>query len=241
MSYIKQNFKDGQPLYASQLIEIEDALITIEADLNDKQPKGNYAKASDIKTSLSQLTDDANHRTVTDEEKQKWNSGFSGNYNDLTNKPTIPSIDNFATKDYVEQEISEIPAISFSTKQGLDNVARETAKNNIGIYVSTFEPSDAVIGDIWFDTLTSIIKTKTSDSWTTNNSINADTLDGKHADAFALATDLLQIQKLIGNLSVNEQLTILENKIFNTLNNYYTKEEFNNMVLFQKEIFLIQN
>ena len=41
---------------------------------------------------LSELTEDANHRTVTDDEKTVWNnkSNFSGNYNDLTNKPTIP-------------------------------------------------------------------------------------------------------------------------------------------------------
>lgn len=42
---------------------------------------------------LSELTEDANHRTVTDAEKTAWNnkSNFSGNYNDLTNKPTIPA------------------------------------------------------------------------------------------------------------------------------------------------------
>lgn len=51
------------------------------------------ADASDIPTALSDLTDDATHRTVTDTEKTTWNSksDFSGNYNDLTNKPTIPS------------------------------------------------------------------------------------------------------------------------------------------------------
>lgn len=43
-----------------------------------------------LPTNLSDLTDDANHRLVTDTEKQTWNakSDFSGNYNDLSNKPT---------------------------------------------------------------------------------------------------------------------------------------------------------
>lgn len=44
-------------------------------------------------TSLSELSEDSTHRLVTDTEKATWNakSEFSGNYNDLTNKPTIPS------------------------------------------------------------------------------------------------------------------------------------------------------
>ena len=42
-------------------------------------------------TTLANLSGDATHRTVTDAEKTKWNnkSDFSGNYNDLTNKPKI--------------------------------------------------------------------------------------------------------------------------------------------------------
>lgn len=46
-----------------------------------------------IPTKLSDLTADATHRTVTDTEKSTWNSksNFSGSYNDLTNKPTIPA------------------------------------------------------------------------------------------------------------------------------------------------------
>ena len=45
-----------------------------------------------IPDELSDLTDDASHRTVTDIEKSTWNgkSNFSGDYNDLDNKPTIP-------------------------------------------------------------------------------------------------------------------------------------------------------
>lgn len=53
------------------------------------------AYKSDIPTALSGLTDDATHRLVTDTEKATWNakSDFSGSYNDLTNKPTIPTIE----------------------------------------------------------------------------------------------------------------------------------------------------
>lgn len=42
-------------------------------------------------TKLADLTDDANHRTVSDSEKSAWNakSDFSGDYSDLTNAPNI--------------------------------------------------------------------------------------------------------------------------------------------------------
>lgn len=47
-----------------------------------------------IPKNLSDLQDDAEHRTVTDAEKQSWNdkSNFSGNYEDLQGKPTIPTV-----------------------------------------------------------------------------------------------------------------------------------------------------
>ena len=44
----------------------------------------------------SDLVDDSNqsNKFVTSQEKETWNgkSNFSGNYNDLSNKPTIPSV-----------------------------------------------------------------------------------------------------------------------------------------------------
>ena len=42
------------------------------------------------------INEDATHRFVTDTEKAVWNakSNFSGNYNDLTNKPTIPTVND---------------------------------------------------------------------------------------------------------------------------------------------------
>lgn len=53
----------------------------------------------DVPTTLAELTDDATHRTVTDIEKTTWNakSDFSGNYDDLENKPTIPAAVTEAT------------------------------------------------------------------------------------------------------------------------------------------------
>ena len=72
----------------------------IKALLNNKSDVGHshsYTELSNkptVPTALSQLSQDATHRIVTDTEKSTWNakSNFSGSYNDLTNKPTIPTV-----------------------------------------------------------------------------------------------------------------------------------------------------
>lgn len=55
-------------------------------------------KAVDITvpTGLASLADDSSHRLVTDMEKSIWNakSDFSGSYSDLTDQPTIPTVNN---------------------------------------------------------------------------------------------------------------------------------------------------
>lgn len=48
----------------------------------------------EVPKKLSDLQDDADHRTVTDTEKKSWNnkSDFDGNYESLKGKPTIPTV-----------------------------------------------------------------------------------------------------------------------------------------------------
>lgn len=55
---------------------------------------GALPDTTEIPKKLSDLQDDAEHRIVTDAEKQSWNnkSDFSGNYEDLQGKPTIPTV-----------------------------------------------------------------------------------------------------------------------------------------------------
>lgn len=57
---------------------------------------GALPSSTTIPDALADLTSDSTHRTVTDAEKTAWNakSNFSGSYNDLTNKPTIPTVDS---------------------------------------------------------------------------------------------------------------------------------------------------
>ena len=73
-----------------------------------------------IPTTLAALTEDATHRVVTDTEKATWNakSNFSGSYNDLTNKPTIPSIAGLATEEYVDTAVANKEFILNSTTEG---------------------------------------------------------------------------------------------------------------------------
>lgn len=72
-----------------------------------------------IPTTLAGLVEDATHRVVTDAEKTAWNakSNFSGSYNDLTNKPTIPSVDGLATTSYVDKAVANIILTSESGKK----------------------------------------------------------------------------------------------------------------------------
>lgn len=68
---------------------------------------GALPDSTEIPSELSDLNEDANHRLVTDTEKATWNakSNFSGSYNDLTNKPTIPSIAGLASTTYVDEAV----------------------------------------------------------------------------------------------------------------------------------------
>jgi hypothetical protein len=81
-----------------------------------------------IPTTLAGLAEDATHRVVTDAEKTVWNakSNFSGNYNDLTNKPTIPSIAGLATTAYVDNAIANKEFILNSTTEGSTKKFRVT-------------------------------------------------------------------------------------------------------------------
>lgn len=68
---------------------------------------------NDITQLSEEIVDHKNDTThITNAERIAWNnkSNFSGNYNDLTNKPTIPSVDGLASETYVDNEINEVKA-----------------------------------------------------------------------------------------------------------------------------------
>lgn len=82
----------------------------------------NKAEISDIPTNLSQLNEDSAHRLVTDTEKNTWNnkSDFSGNYNDLTNKPNIPTKTSDLTNDngFIDKTVNDLTNYTLKTNTG---------------------------------------------------------------------------------------------------------------------------
>lgn len=55
------------------------------------------------------------------------------------------ALEERVTKKYVDDQ----HAVSYGASQDLDKASRETAKNNIGVYVGSEEPVGALDGDIW--------------------------------------------------------------------------------------------
>lgn len=153
---------------------------------------GALSSDASIPDALSDLTDDSMHRTVTDTEKVTWNakSDFSGSYNDLTDKPTIPSISGLATETYVDEKVAGLVDSAPETLNTLNELATalgddpnfattiatqignletkvgdasvtdqistaidDATADDFGIYVQDTEPTEAVAGDIWIDTI----------------------------------------------------------------------------------------
>ena len=99
VAYIKSNKSLIDAIATSKVnvADIVDNLTTNVANKPLSAAQGVALKAIidalTIPTALSDLTDDTTHRVVTDAEKAVWNakSNFTGSYNDLTDKPTIPA------------------------------------------------------------------------------------------------------------------------------------------------------
>lgn len=101
-----------------QYLPLSGGQLTGELRINDKQ----VAVVDDIPTALSQLSEDTTHRVVTDTEKATWNakSNFDGNYNSLTNKPTIPTNADFTLAGLKEKSYNSLtdkPTIPTKTSQ----------------------------------------------------------------------------------------------------------------------------
>ena len=75
-----------------------------------------YAKKSEIKSSLSEMTSDSTHRTVTDDEKKKWN-----------NKVDKVAGKSLSTNDYTDAAKEKVDAIPSSPKY-TDTVTRVLGK-----------------------------------------------------------------------------------------------------------------
>ena len=68
-------------------------------------------KIAEILLNLDSHIGDSTH--ITPDERTKWNNQFSGNYNDLTNKPNIPTVGNGTVSFKINNQIKG----SFTTNQ----------------------------------------------------------------------------------------------------------------------------
>ena len=103
-----------------------------------------------LSSAESHVVDDSKH--ITSEERSKWNakSDFSGSYNDLSDKPTIPTKtsdltndSNFATEEYVQENTPQ------SDWNQNDNTAVDYVKNRTH-YVKSMTKSTMVDGTLAF-------------------------------------------------------------------------------------------
>ena len=80
-------------------------------DVNKAYVNEQLLNKSDVNHTHTELHTHNNKNTldvITQEKINEWNSksNFSGDYNDLINKPTIPTLDGYATENYVKNAIS---------------------------------------------------------------------------------------------------------------------------------------
>lgn len=142
--------------------------------------------AIDIPSTLSDLTTDSTHRVVTDSEKATWNakSNFSGSYNDLTDKPSIPSISGLATETYVDEVVSTKANSShthtIANVSGLQNALNnksDSTHNHTGVYDVNGAAASALSSaqtytDEAIDTLSETVATKANASALTSHTGN---------------------------------------------------------------------
>ena len=130
------------------LTAIPDEYVT-ESELNGK----GYLVAQDIvnkadKTELHSHTNKNVLDGITSAKVSQWDSKstFSGNYNDLTNKPTIPSIAGLATESYVREKVASLVGTAPQTLDTLQELSKAlgddpnfatTVANKLGEKAST--------------------------------------------------------------------------------------------------------
>lgn len=86
---------------------------------------GALSSSTHIPSTLEEMTDDQNHRTVSDVEKETWNakSDFSGSYNDLTDVPEIKQL-----TDDLKEKYDNAATLATANKNTLDTDYAQTKK-----------------------------------------------------------------------------------------------------------------
>lgn len=94
----------------------------------DSAVSNNELTSEQITNEVFIFTDDQH---VSASEKATWNakSDFSGSYNDLTDKPTIPSVTGLASETYVDTKIADLVNSAPTTLDTLGEIATVIEEN----------------------------------------------------------------------------------------------------------------
>lgn len=181
-----------------------------------------------VPTALSQLSDDTNHRLVTDTEKTTWNgkqnaitstrklsanlvSGLatvatSGAYSDLSGTPTIPT------------QLPNPYSLTFGSKTYDGSSAKEITKSDLGLGNVENKSSATIRGELTASNVTTALG-----NTAVAKATDADTLDGQHGSYYAAASSLGNYLPLsggtmtgnlqIGNYASNPKLILQDSTI----------------------------
>ena len=138
----------GEQSRAIYLTEIPSEYVT-ETELENKgyltehQSLEGYAKTTDIPSleGYAKTTD-----IPSLEGYAKTTDLFSKDYNDLSNKPTIPSVDGLASESYVDEKVSDVVGLLTQTpSEGLDYYLSEDGNSYIVFGIGTCTDTDIII------------------------------------------------------------------------------------------------
>jgi|GEM_PF-4964887 hypothetical protein len=94
------------------------------------------------------ITEDVTHRFTTDSEKTTWNnkSDFNGDYNSLTNKPTIPSALSQLVDDSTHRVVSDTEKTTWNNKSNFSGDYNDlTNKPNVAEVLTAIKTADESI------------------------------------------------------------------------------------------------
>lgn len=178
---------------------------------------GALPASTKIPAKLSDMEGDDTHRTVTDTEKEKWNgkSDFSGSYNDLTDKPTIPGKLSELTNDsgYVKESDITQDINGHNTNQASHNDIRVLIKN-LTDRLNTLANSDDVTLDQMSEVVAYIKNNKSLIDGITTSKVNVSDIINNlttNLSNKALSASMgVELKKLIDAIKVPVNLSELE-------------------------------